>query len=200
MLKYIMSFLLFSITLGAFSQYFEGGFFGGFVASQVDGDRFAGYNKVGVTAGAYATRKLNKNLFWKTEIRYAQKGAYKKNTELDPTMFKTSLHYAEVPVILQYLYNKKVFLEAGLVPELLLASKEENEEGIIPADQILSFHRFVIEGTGGVGYFITNNIAAGFRYTYSILTARDHASGQTYLFNRGQYNNALSFTLYYHFR
>jgi len=199
MIKPVLFLLFISIPLLSFSQQFEGGFFGGISASQVDGDRFSGYNKVGLTAGAYATRKINRKLDWKTEIRYIQKGAYKKNTETDPTMFRTSLHYAEIPLLLQYFYNKKVFLEGGLVPEILLASREENEDGIIPSGQSLPFHRFAIEGTAGAGYFFTRSMAAGFRYTYSILTARDHASGQTYLLNRGQYNNVLSFTIYYHF-
>jgi hypothetical protein len=198
--KYILCLIMATLTISSFSQTFEGGFFGGVSASQVDGDRFSGYNKVGLTAGAYVTRKINRSLNWKMEIRYIQKGAYKKNTEFDPTMFKTSLQYAEVPFLLQYFYNRRVFLEAGLVPEILLSSKEESEAGIIPADQSLPFHHFSAEGTAGVGYFLTDNIAAGFRYTYSILTARDHASGQMYMFNRGQYNNVLSFTIYYHFR
>ena len=200
MLKYIFLSILTIISLPLFSQQFEGGFFGGISASQVDGDSFSGYNKLGVTAGAYITRKMNRNLNWKTEIRYIQKGAYKKNTEADPTMFKTSLHYAEIPFLVQYFYNKKIFLEAGLVPEILLTSKEENEDGIIPSGQNLDFHRFTLEATGGAGYFLTGNLAAGFRYNYSILPARDHASGQTYRMNRGQYNNVLSFTIYYHFR
>lgn len=199
MRKTILSILFIIICSSSFSQDFEGGFFGGLAASQVDGDRFSGYNKVGITAGAYVTHKINRNLKWKSEIRYIQKGAYKKNTENDPTFFRTSLHYAEIPLLINYFYNKKTFFEAGFVPEILLKSKEENEDGIIPAGQSLPFHRFSLEGTAGVGYFLTDNIAAGFRYTYSILTARDHASGQTYFFNRGQYNNVLSFTLYYHF-
>jgi opacity protein-like surface antigen len=198
--KYLL-FLIFIIAPTAlFSQQFEGGFFGGLSASQVDGDRFSGYNKVGITAGAYFTRKINRKVNWKTEIRYIQKGAYEKSTEINPTFFKTSLHYAEIPMLAQYFYNNKIYLEAGLVPEILLASKEENEDGIIPADQSKPFHRFTLEASAGAGYFLTNNIAAGFRYTYSVLTARDHASGQTYMFNRGQYNNVLSFTIYYHFR
>lgn len=193
-------FLISCLSFSLYSQSFTGGFFGGLSASQVDGDLFSGYNKVGLTAGAFTIYNINRNLKWKTEIRYIQKGAYKRNTEMDPTLFKTSLHYAEIPFLIHYIYNKKVFLEAGPVPEILLASKEENEDGEIPESQILPFHRFTLEGTAGLGYFISDNLAAGFRYTYSLLTARDHASGQTYMLNRGQYNNVLSFTVYYQFR
>ncbi len=195
-----MLFILITFAIPSFSQQFEGGFFGGFSASQVDGDTFSGYNKVGITAGAYTTRKINRNLNWKTEIRYIQKGAYKKSTEIDRTMFKTSLHYAEIPLLLHYFYSKQVFLEGGLVPEILLASKEENQDGIISDEYSKPFHRFTLEATAGVGYFLTDHIAAGARYNYSVLPARDHASGQTLRLNWGQRNNVISFSLYYHFR
>lgn len=199
-MKFILFILFVLITKISLAQTFEGGFFGGFSASQVDGDRFSGYNRLGLTAGAYITRELKRNIVFKNELRYIQKGAYKRNTEQDPTYYKTSLHYAEIPVLIQYLTRNDLYLEAGLVPEILLYSREENEDGIIPTDQTLPYHRFSLEGTAGLGYFFTKNLSAGFRYTYSILTARDHASGQTYLLNRGQYNNVLSFSLYYHIR
>jgi hypothetical protein len=198
--KYILTYILIVFSLPSYSQQFEGGFFGGFSASQVDGDTYSGYNKIGITAGAYTTRKINRNLNWKAEIRYIQKGAFKKNTEFDPTMFKTSLQFIEFPLLLQYLYNKKVFFEAGLAPEILIASKEESDGYIIPVEHDRLFHRFVIEATAGAGYFLTDHLVAGFRYTYSVLPIRDHAYGTTFRLNRGQDNNVLSFTMYYHFR
>jgi hypothetical protein len=200
MQKFLLSVFLGILSVSGFSQEFEGGFLGGLTASQIDGDLFSGYNKVGITAGAYTTRKINNSVNWKLEIRYTQKGSYQKYTETNPVMYKTSLHYAEVPFLLQYFYNRRVFLEAGLIPEILLYSKEENESGVVPEDQSLPFHRFSLEACAGIGFFLTDQIAAGFRYSYSLFTARDHASGQTYLLNRGQYNNVLSFTIYYHFR
>jgi hypothetical protein len=197
-LYFAIIFIIFPISL--FSQKFEGGFFGGLSASQIDGDAYSGYNKVGITAGAYFTREINRNLNWKTELRFIQKGAYKKNTENDPTLFKTTLQYVEVPIILQYFYNKKVFLEAGIIPEILLSNKEETENGVTPFNEISHpFNRFVIEGTAGVGYFLTNHIAAGFRYSYSLLPISDFALGTLYRAKRGSDNNVLSFTLYYHF-
>ncbi len=199
MRKFILILLFILPSIICFPQQFEGGFFGGFTASQIDGDLFSGYDKVGITAGAYTSHRINQNLSWKAEIRYIQKGSYKKYTEQSPDMYKTSLHYAEIPLLIQYFYNKKVFFEAGPVPEILLKSKEETEDGIIPEDQSLPFHRFSLEAAAGLGYFVSRNIAVSFRYSYSILTAREHASGQTYLLNRGQYNNVLCFSAYYHF-
>jgi len=200
MLKKIIFAFFIILTHPVFSQQFEGGFLGGFSATQVDGDLFSGYNKLGITAGAYVTRELSSSFILKTELRYIQKGAYQKPTEFNPSLFKTSLQYTELPIMLQFFYTEKVYFELGLIPEALLASKEEDENGLIPIDQSLEFHRFTLEGGAGVGYFLTDHLAAGFRYSYSLLTARDHASGQTYMLNRGQYNNVLCFTFYYHFQ
>ncbi len=189
--------LLLLIALPGFSQKFEGGFFGGLSASQLDGDTYSGYNKAGLTAGAYFTRKMNRELSWKTEIRYIQKGSNKRVTNSSPTIYRTSLHYAEVPLLIQYYKNRNLFFEGGLVPEFLLASSEEDETGAISEKP---FNRFSFEGTAGAGYFLTKHLAGGIRFTYSLYPARAHASNQTYRLNLGQRNNVFSFSLYYHFR
>jgi hypothetical protein len=200
MLRQILIFLFIIISFSSYSQQFEGGFFAGVSASQIDGDTFSGYNKGGFTAGAYITREITRNINWKTEIRYIMKGSNSNYSEENPVYYKTTLHYAEIPLLAQYFFKGKAFFEAGLVPEILLASKEEDESGPPPSYYILPFHRFSLEATAGMGYFLTKNIAAGFRFNYSILPCRDHASGQTFLANRGQYNNVVSFSVYYHFK
>jgi hypothetical protein len=188
----------FHFSQALFSQQFEGGFFAGITASQIDGDLLSGYNKLGLSAGAYFTRSINRKIIYKSELRYIQKGARTKNTVSTQSILNTTLHYTEFPLILQYYFNKKLFAEAGLVPEILLFARRE-EDGL-PVDNISPhFHRFTVEGTTGAGYFFTDNLAAGFRYSYSLLPARNHFAGQTYRFNRGEYNNIICFTFYYHF-
>ena len=198
MLKYFCFLILVTLSITSYSQQFEGGFFGGFSASQIDGDTYSGYNKLGFTAGAYATRELNRNFNLKTEVRYIQKGANKKVTENSMSMDKTKLQYAEIPLLAQYFYNSKIFMEAGLVPEFLLASAEDLGYGY--ADPTKPYHLFSLEGALGAGYFLSEHFAAGARYTYSLLPTRDHASGQIFRLNLGQRNNVISFSLYYHFR
>ena len=181
------------MSLTSFSQKFEGGFFGGFSASQIDGDQNSGYNKFGITAGAYTIRKINYYFRWKAEIRYTQKGSY-----IPSTFNKTSLQYAEVPLILQYFYSERIITEVGIVPEILLATKVEDPSGVNPPSTINQFHTIELEGTLGIGYYLTKNFAAGIRSSYSLFPAGGRAPGKTYIFHRGQYNNVLSFTFYYH--
>ncbi len=186
--------ILCTIAVPAFSQQFEGGFFGGFSASQIDGDNNSGYNKFGITAGAYTTRKINNNINWKAEIRYIQKGSYIKSV-----MLKTTLHYVEIPILLQYFQNKKLFFEAGLVPEILLKSIVEDKGYVSPIDPKNLFNTFELEATAGVGYFLTDNLGASVRLNYSLFPAGGRTPGPTIIFHRGQYNNVLNFSLFYHF-
>ena len=189
----------FLFTQNILAQTFEGGFFAGLSASQVDGDTYSGFNKAGLTAGGYISAELTRNSGWKAELRYIQKGAYKKNTEQDPTLYKLTIHYIEIPLMYQYWINDRIILEGGFSPDIYLGHKEENEIGELEGEERPDYHRFSIGANAGVAYKITDNIIAGARYTYSIIPIRDHASGQTYLLNRGQYNNVVSFSLYYHF-
>jgi hypothetical protein len=193
MLKSVFASILIVLSISSFSQKFEGGFFGGLSASQIDGDKNSGYNKIGLTIGAFTTLEINRNIDWKAEIRYIQKGSY-----IPSTFDKTTLQYAEVPLLLQYFINEKIFIEGGFVPEILLATKVEDKNGVYPSQTINQFHTFEFEETIGAGYYLTKNLAAGIRSTYSLFPAGGRAPGPTYIFHRGEYNNVLSFTLYYH--
>lgn len=195
---FLLAFSLFA-SLSLWSQPFEGGFFAGFSASQVDGDTYSGFDKFGITAGAYINREINREWEWKAELRYIQKGAYKGTSVENPDFYRLAIHYVEIPIVIQYYINDEFFLEAGLAPDVYLTHKEEDEHGIIPERESPNHHRFGLNATAGGGYWINDHLNAGIRYSYSAIPMRDHASGQTYLLNRGQYNNVLSLSLYYHF-
>jgi hypothetical protein len=189
--------LLFTFT--AYSQPFEGGFFVGLSASQVDGDTYSGYNKLGITAGGYITKDINRQSNWKAELRYIQRGAYNKGNVQNPSLYKLTLHYAEIPLMCQLEVIEKVVLDLGVAPDIYLFHSEEDEYGDLPQDDYPAFHRFGLGGLVGANYKLTENIIAGARFNYSIIPIRDHPSGQTYLLNRGQYSNVVSLSIYYHF-
>jgi opacity protein-like surface antigen len=199
-MKTILSLVLFLFMVcSANAQPFSGGFFAGMSASQVDGDTYSGYNKIGLTAGGYISSEFNRTWKWKAELRYIQKGATKRTSIENPDYYRLAIHYVEIPLMLQYYINERFFLEIGLAPDVYLYHNEEDEFGDIPADEGPDYHRFGLNGGAGIGYFISDNIVIGIRNSYSIIPMRDHASEQTYLLNRGQYNNVLGISLYYHF-
>ena len=51
----------------------------------------------------------------------------------------------------------------------------------------------------GLNYRINENFYLNTRLSNSIVPIRPHSSGQTYSWNKGQYNTSISFVLYYYF-
>jgi hypothetical protein len=184
------------IVHAGFSQNFEGGIMAGLTASQIDGDNYRGYNKVGMQGGGWVRRMFTYTLGGQMELRYVQKGALKRNTVDDPTYSRTFLHYIDVPLMAQYVYNRNVVLELGIGPEILMRAKQEDANGELPIPDP-QYNRFTMSAIAGVGYRFLDVFSAHFRFNYSILPIRAHPSGQTYLLNKGHYNNVLNIALYY---
>jgi hypothetical protein len=193
---YIMLFL-FSTGYG-FSQQFEGGIMGGLTASQIDGDSYSGYNKVGIQAGAWVQRLFTYTIAGQMELRYVQKGSLHTNKPGDDNYYKAALHYIDIPIMAQYIYNEKVVFELGIGPEFLISGKEFGVYGELPeAEKGPPFHTFTMSAIVGIGYTFWDVLTFSARFNYSIIPIRDHPSGQIYLLNQGQYSNVLSFAVYY---
>jgi hypothetical protein len=181
---------------GTYAQHFDGGVLIGLTASQIDGDSYRGYNKVGLQIGGWIERMFTYTLAGQMELRYVQKGSLKTNKEDDPTYYRAALHYIDIPIMAKYIYNETVTFELGIGPEILLSSKEEDGNGDLPEREPY-FHTLTMSAVAGIGYTFFNALTFRARFNYSIIPIRDHPSGQTYLLNQGQYSNVLSFAVYY---
>lgn len=101
---YILLFL--SITL--FPQFlnaqkFEGAAFLGFNASQIDGDKLAGYNKIGINAGLNISYNLSDPWQLNIDFGYSQRGSRTgllSNEGEYPR--KLTLNYIELPIYISY--------------------------------------------------------------------------------------------------
>lgn len=95
-------FLLICLVLAKsiYSQAFYGGLALGGVTSQVEGDKRAGWNKFGFTAGGFVGLHLNNTFNAQMELKYIQKGS-KSNVDnfVEGDPFKIQLGYAEVPIL-----------------------------------------------------------------------------------------------------
>ncbi len=108
-------------------------FYGGLIAgtnfSQVDGDNFAGYHKVGFNLGGIVYTKLDEHLAASMEVLYTQKGARSKDPYTPiPGLFITNygitLNYAEVPLMLNYFDKRKSHFGGGFSYSRLGTAKE----------------------------------------------------------------------------
>jgi len=191
----IIALLLF-IPFISFSQYFDGGAVIGLSASQVDGDRYWGFNKLGLLGGGWVKRTFTYTLEGQMELRYIMKGAYESENIDDAIYYKLVLHYIDIPITARYIYRKNFLFELGFAPEFIVYNREEDEYGETPEDAP-PFHKLTMSAIGGIGYIFWEKFTVNVRYNYSIVPIRSHPSGQTWLLNRGQYNNVLTFAVYY---
>ncbi|MFN0274845.1 MAG: porin family protein [Chitinophagales bacterium] len=102
---------------------FDAGIIAGFNASQVDGDLYAGFYKIGLNVGGIAHINFNKQWSLSFEILYTQKGAH-SNPAAGGDNYNLNLGYAEVPVAINYNDQNRLLFSAGLAYGRLFSIKE----------------------------------------------------------------------------
>ena len=193
-----LSILLVFLIAGSsiIAQDFHGGVLGGLSASEISGDRLTGPNKAGLYLGAFVNRQFTPHSSAQLELDFIQKGSRKNH---DSTLLDTSyllrLNYFEIPFHYNFHFNEKASLETGLSLGVLIHSYEEaNGYETVSGP---SFFKTDLSFNIGAFYSLTDKLRINVRYSNSILPVRAHSQGQTYRLNKGQYNEVLSFVLYY---
>jgi Outer membrane protein beta-barrel domain len=203
--KHLLSILFVTITFSSSAQVFKTGGIAGLNASQVDGDNYGGYKKVGFILGGYVNTSLTEKWSTQFEIYYTTKGSQKnaRPDKGDYKALKISLSYIEVPLALRYHYKEFIF-EAGLFYGVLLNSKMSNEFGELPLVNY-PFKKYDVGGFFGINYKVTERIIANIRSKNSLLPIRDFEDLDknigifNKIFNRGWYNVEINFSVRYQF-
>ena len=178
------------------AQDFNGGVLAGLAASEISGDRLSGPNKAGIYAGAYVNRYFSLRSSVQMELDFIQKGSRSNpDSTNNYESYLLRLNYIELPVHYRYDFIERASFEVGLSFGVLIHSYEEANgyewtagPDFKPIDLSLNF---------GLFYELVENLRINVRYSNSILAVRPHSQGQTYRWNRGQYNEVLSFVLFY---
>lgn len=198
--KFILtSFVIFIIGFSSYSQPFGGGIFVGGNFSQIDGDKFSGYNLPGLYGGGFVNLELNPKVKAQFELSYIRKGAGNQFDETNTTFYKVKLDYIEAPLILNYKLGKKFNVHAGLAYGLLF-KQTEDLDGAGDLDPIPLFDNYDFSGLAGFDFNFFEKLSVTSRLNYSILAIRSHPGNQTYYLNRGQYNNCINFSLRYNIK
>jgi hypothetical protein len=190
-------------TLSA--QDFHGGILAGFTASQVDGDSYAGYDKMGLVGGVYVTRDMTDWLQARMEVRYASKGARNPASEDNTGSYLLALHYIDLPVMASFRIKKYGYLQLGLIPGYMFHANGRDDSGTLPQDYLVDFRKFDLGTLIGANIIITQKISLDVRYSYSIFSIRDLETAGSYyswfgkIFgnSRGDFNNYLTLDLNY---
>jgi len=181
------------ISFNIYAQEFKAGVKIGLSTSQVSGDNLSGFHKAGVIIGGFVNRDINKTLALQLEMIFIQKGS--SNTKKDNLIADIYLDYIEVPLLMIYKQSESIELEVGIHSSALVNGYYHDIYGEL--ENQTGFNNFDIGALIGMSYKINNKLSLNTRLTNSIIPIAEHASGQTYRFNKGKYNTGLNFILKY---
>ena len=189
------------------AQSFNAGLIVGPTFCQVDGDSYYGFHQLGFTAGAYANLPLEDNFSVQMELKYSLLGAHSSHYEITERIpplkpYSLRLHYAEIPLMLQYnLGNFRVggrpldfiTLEAGASVDVRLRATED-----VDADYQVTTSRWNLlsaTANAGVHFAFNDHFGLGARFMYSAAPCR-FTGNPGWFFNQ-YYNKVIQFTLTY---
>jgi Outer membrane protein beta-barrel domain len=174
MKKYVLLGLALVMSIGLRAQNVGAGLLAAGVASQIDGDSWGGYNKLGYSLGGFAWYDFDDRLSLMPEITYNHRGS----REVVVGYGQYNLNMIDVPVLLRYrIYGKpetkSLLVEVGPSANILLGAK--GGFGGQKIDLMPNFHRLGVSGTGGATFFINRNIGIFGRWTYSLTNLNTYA-------------------------
>jgi hypothetical protein len=160
---------------------FYGGLLLGANFSQVDGDSYAGYHKVGLNAGGIVYTQFDEHLALSLEILFSQKGSRGHRVQESGqqgtyiTTYKIDLNYAEVPIQLNYFDRRKSHFGAGLSYSQLITAKETIET--IPPDpnlvgKVFPFKKADLNFILGGNLHLIKGLFLNARFQYSLIPIR----------------------------
>lgn len=198
--------ILFVLSLSrATAQSFNAGLIAGATFSQIDGDKYLGFNQLGLTAGGYVNLSVSDHFALQMELKYTQMGAHssvKEVREYGYPEYDLRLHYAEIPLMLRYDFGyfniggkslDFLLLEAGISMDFLL--KQQGEIDYSTALWKLNF--FSVTGNFGIHFNITDHFGVGARMMYSILPMQTNPTPQRWFDH--SYNRVIQATVTYNF-
>lgn len=164
---FLISILLFSIASFGQDHRFHLLLIGGANASQVNGDKLAGFDKFGLNIGAGVKREISNKSSFQIEFLYSEKGSKDVVSTSNPipdTLFQ--FNYIDIPIVYSYMVYPKLNLEVGIYNSVRLKAfysdfvNDYDRTSIIrPTD-----HGF----TGGINYQIMEHLSVNARVSQSI--------------------------------
>jgi hypothetical protein len=199
-----LAFFLFFCPLWAIfanAQTFRSGLRFGLNAAQIDGDEMGGFRKAGPVGGLYVAYPFSKKWSGQFEMLYSQKGSKRQFSVAGggPGIWnKLTLHYVEVPVMMEYTVSKKLRLHLGLGGAYLFGAQLEDRNGF--EEEVDFLRKYEISALGGAQYFVGDKVSLFARQTNSVFSILDKDKPVlANYFRYGFYSIVVSFGVYYHF-
>lgn len=199
----IISLIFFLTCLSMKAQQFNGGIMAGVAGTQVAGDTYYGFHKAGIFGGAFVSLQISEHSVLQMELEYFQKGSRENpDSANNYNQYLFRVNYIELPLLYQYIVNKRFKIEAGPSAGFLVGWYEENNyEEIKGANKPASV---TFQLNAGLYVYLTDHLYVNIRTNNSLLNIRsDNATGdilRIFPGNYGQFNDCLVFSLYYQFK
>jgi hypothetical protein len=187
---------------------FNGGLILGLNFTQVDGDTYYGYHKVGLNAGGVVYAHFSSTFGASMELLYSQKGSRGEDITESPaigtyvTKYFMNLNYVEVPLALHYIYHR-FDVEAGISYAYLITSSEwvQADQPVVIDPVGNAFGKTDLEYIFGLSRRLYKKLYANARFQYSITSVRpaDRIPLGYGYGNQGQFNNLFNLRFIYLF-
>ncbi len=166
-------YLLFILPAFGFAQGFGGGLYVGISTSQVTGDMYSGFHKVGAWGGGFTDFRFTPRSTVQLELSFIQKGS-----RLIPTDKNQGFSYfhnqnqIEIPVLYKWYGIKNMSIELGLQAGILLSTVERGT-GIAESRNSPAFRPAEFSGVAGLSYYFwKGKIEVNARYSNSLLSLK----------------------------
>ncbi len=161
-------YILLSISASAQERKFNLLFIAGANASQVNGDKLAGFDKFGMYTGMGIKRQVNQRSGWQFEILYSEKGSKDvpgANNILLDTIFR--FNYIDIPVLYNYEVIKNLTAQIGIFNAFRLNAEYDDFVNVFDRNSQI---RVMDHGVcGGIEYRLNDRWHANLRLSQSIL-------------------------------
>jgi hypothetical protein len=178
---------------------FKGGVVFGGVTSQISGDGLGGWDKFGITAGAWVNVPFSERVSATMGMKYINKGS---RTKIDTITFNTFgyyLNYIEVPLWFSYAPSKKEpdRLVVNFGPYAGYLFNQKIIANGFDYDVNPRFESIDVGLEFGVSFWITPKFSVNFMTSSSVLPTRPNPSQVNPLsyYEKGNYNQTLQLLL-----
>ena len=182
---------------------FGAGVIAGVATTQIGGDGYAGFDKIGPLIGGFVNTNIKKKWEGQFEITYINKGSKDPaRPKIGKYEFRRiNLHYVEIPLLLKYHIQKRNFqLQLGMTYARLVGERHTNNFGeILPV--INGVKKDELGFLLGGSWKFMNTLTLNARFTSSILPIAGSIELHPYWLGLvgGAYNTGLLFTLSHQF-
>ncbi len=192
----------FGTVVQAQESVFKAGILAGGSASQVSGDALSGFDKFGLSAGAFVRPVFSESSSLHVGINYVNKGS-RRNADLDngTLAYAIKLNYVEIPILYEYTYSPfNLRGEAGVSIGRLISSSELGTDGF-ERDFLFPFEQMEYAVVFGASYLLSENFFFNARLSQSVIPVRKSPSvvNRGNFYEAGMYNSVIQVILGYEF-